>query len=273
MQDWLSLAIGNSRLHWAWFQGDDLRQTWDTPHFDAATIQWLILSRFNFGRHPELLPKGINLPTWTTPPDLWIASVVPQQTQFWQQYMQAKTLTLKDIPLKNTYPSLGLDRALALWGAIQLDGGPVLVIDGGTALTLTAADGSKALLGGAIFPGVRSLFQTLKQSTAALPLLENPASGLPDRWSCNTLDAIQSGVIYMLTAGLQDYIDDWRTRYPQAPIVLTGGDAVLIQQWLKLRGGEAGSKVVHVAPDLLFAGVKAIVQPHYHPDFRPRGKN
>jgi type III pantothenate kinase len=265
MQDWLSLAIGNSRLHWAWFQGNDLRQTWDTSHFDAATIQWLILSRFNFSRHPELLPKGIVLPNWSAPPDLWIASVVPQQMPFWQQYMQAKTLSLKDIPLKNTYPTLGLDRALALWGAIQPDGGPVLVIDGGTALTLTAADKSNALLGGAIFPGVRSLFQTLKQSTAALPLLENLPTRLPDRWSRNMPESMQSGVLYMLTAGLQDFIDDWQTRYPQAPIVLTGGDATLIHQWLKLRGCEAGNRAVRVAPDLLFDGVKAIVRQHYRP--------
>jgi type III pantothenate kinase len=265
MQDWLSLAIGNSRLHWAWFQGDELRLTWDTAHFDAATIQWLILSQFNF-KAQKL--ATVPLPRWPHPPDLWIASVVPAQTPFWQQYRHSHTLTLADIPLQlqgqpiaPAYPTLGLDRALALWGAIQTHGSPVLVIDGGTALTLTGADADKSLVGGAIFPGVRSLFQTLKQSTAALPFLES-AAPMPDRWGTNTPDAIQSGVVHMLTAGLESFINDWQQRYPDSPIVLTGGDAALLQSWLSAHAPATLTRIA-IDPHLLFAGIGAVLSPHY----------
>jgi type III pantothenate kinase len=272
--DWLSLAIGNSRLHWAWFQGERLHLTWDTPHFDAATIQWLILRQFNFDRALNLdrdqLPAQ-PLPRWQQPPALWIASVVPQQTPYWQQYLQSQTLTLADVPLQfqgqpihKTYPTLGLDRALTLWGALQMAVGPVLVIDAGTALTLTGADGQKCFVGGAILPGVRSLFQTLKQSTAALPQLDpsHHTITLSDRWATNTPNAIQSGIIHMLVAGLQSFIQDWQQRYPDSPIMITGGDAGLINGWLS---AHAPATVAQMQMDrqLLFSGIKAAVRPNY----------
>ena len=83
--DWLGLSIGNSRLHWAWFSGDVLQASWDTPHLDAFGIQHLIINQFNFHRC-QLIDASITLPQWEGMPDLWIISVDPHQTQFWQQY-------------------------------------------------------------------------------------------------------------------------------------------------------------------------------------------
>ncbi len=270
-QDWLGLAIGNSRLHWAWFQGERLRLTWDTPHFDAATIQWLILRQFNFDRSLNLdrdqLPTQ-PLPRWQQPPALWIASVVPPQTPYWQQYRQSRTLTLADVPLQfqgqpihKTYPTLGLDRALTLWGALQTTPGPALVIDAGTALTITGADQQQCFGGGAIMPGVRSLFQTLKQSTANLPLLDpsQHTNTLGDRWATNTPNAIQSGIIHMLVAGLQSFIQDWQQRYPNSLILITGGDAALISAWLSAHA-PATMAQMQTHPQLIFSGIEAVVR-------------
>ncbi len=251
--DRLALAIGNSRLHWAWFQSDRIQTTWDTPHYDAATVAQMLAAGLPFADLPLGLP-------------LTIASVVPAQTQLWQQYPGAQVLQLADIPLGNVYPTLGIDRALALWGAIQTHGAPVLVVDGGTALTFTGADGDRNLVGGAILPGMRSMFQTLARSTAALPSVDFPQT-LPDRWATNTADAIRSGIMHMLTAGVREFIADWLERYPDSPIVFTGGDG----GWLcdRLRGSGSGGSGMPTptglsigqiigAPQLIFVGMQAV---------------
>ncbi|MCY7390702.1 MAG: type III pantothenate kinase, partial [Leptolyngbyaceae cyanobacterium CAN_BIN12] len=111
---WTALVIGNSRLHWAEFSGDRLQKTWHTPHVNQDQTQL---------QH-----------------ELWIASVVPSQNHFWQAHPRTHFISLEQVPLQGMYSTFGIDRALALWGAIQTVGGPVLVIDAGTALTFTGAN-------------------------------------------------------------------------------------------------------------------------------------
>jgi type III pantothenate kinase len=264
IQDWLILSIGNSRLHWAWFQDDRLLASWDTQHLDGTTIQWLVLSQFNFQKC-KLLPAHVTLPRWTTTPDLWIASVVPQQMLSWQQYLTVRPLKLDQIPLAGKYKTLGIDRALSLWGALTHHNGPALVIDGGTALTLTAADSRKTLIGGAILPGLQTQFKALKQSTAALPHLDAKSS-LPDRWATTTAEAIQSGILHTVLAGLEDFILDWLQREPNSRILFTGGDGEWLYQQLEERLSPhllPGKPNISVDRNLLFLGAKAILWPNY----------
>jgi type III pantothenate kinase len=264
VSDWLALAIGNSRLHWAWFRADRLQTTWDTPHFDAATIKQMMANGLQFS------PEVTDRPQWRSDIPLTIASVVPAQTQLWQAYPHANVLQLADVTLGNVYPTLGIDRALALWGAIVTYGAPVLVIDGGTALTLTGADGDRNLVGGAILPGIRSLFLSLNRSTAALPEV-SLGEHLPDRWALNTDDAIRSGIVYTVTAGLTEFMADWWGRYPGCPIVFTGGDGEMLVDWCResWAGGSGeptptGSSYMGQrigVPSLIFLGMQAVLRP------------
>jgi len=66
------------------------------------------------------------------------------QTALWQTYPDVHVITLNQVP--PVYPTLGIDRALALWGAGETWGWPMLVIDAGTALTLTGADADHCLV-------------------------------------------------------------------------------------------------------------------------------
>jgi type III pantothenate kinase len=261
-QDWLILSIGNSRLHWAWFQNDRLAASWDSPHLDSTKIQWLVLSQFNF-KGCKLLPPGIDLPRWTQAPDLWIASVVPQQMMSWQQYLTVRSLTLDQVPLGGKYKTLGIDRALALWGAVTQYPGPALIIDGGTALTLTAANGAKTLVGGAILPGLQTQFRSLKQTTAALPELDHLGK-LPDRWATNTPDAIQSGILHTVIAGLERFIQDWLIQQPSSTIVFTGGDGPWLHHYLNVRlSSSLLPNAMVYDRNLIFLGAKAILWPNY----------
>jgi len=236
-QTWLALAIGNSRSHWAEFQGDQLVKHWDTPHLSVD----------------EPIQLSSQAPT-----ELWIASVVPSQSDRWRTYPHSRFITLKDIPLVGMYPTFGVDRALALWGAIQTVGAPVLVIDAGTALTFTGADADRRLVGGAIVPGLRLQLQSLSQGTAALPevLVANADTNLPMRWATETKDAIASGVFHTLLAGIQSFIADWQRQYPASPVVLTGGDSDRFAAALRSVAPEL-SPFLNVQPTLIFAGIQA----------------
>ncbi|PZV17294.1 MAG: pantothenate kinase [Leptolyngbya sp.] len=233
---WTALVIGNSRLHWAEFSGDLLQKTWDTPHVNQ--------------NQPQLQHE------------LWIASVVPSQNQFWQAHPRAHFISLEQVPLQGLYPTLGIDRALALWGAIQTLGSPVLVIDAGTALTFTGAN-RDLLIGGAILPGLTLQFQSLNQGTAALPDLHSsfairPSSFFP-RWALTTEAAIASGILHTVLAGLHSFIHDWRQTYPTSAVVLTGGDGDRLYAYLQSLHPDVASSV-EVNPQLAFRGIQAIQQ-------------
>ncbi len=206
---WLALIIGNSRLHWGLFTGKTLTQAWDTNYLSTPSP-----------------------PLPLSPSPLFIASVVPSQTELWQNYPNVNFITLKEIPLNNLYPTLGIDRALSLLGAGETWGFPVLVIDGGTALTFTGADNHRNLIGGAILPGLGLQFSTLTNKTGQLPNVELPQQ-LPKRYALNTSEAIQSGIIYTILAGIKDFIAAWLQDFPESNIVITGGDRTLLFNHLK----------------------------------------
>ncbi len=272
---WLALAIGNSRLHWAAFTddravrppGQSLVQVWHTPHL--APNAGGIPANFNFSTassFPEaegFLRGGVEpavrdiLAQLPPQPSLYIASVVPQQSQLWAAYPQAHFLNLGHIPLGGMYASFGIDRALTLWGAIDLFSAPVLVIDAGTALTFTAVDRQHHLLGGAILPGLRVQLQALGQSTAALPEVSAlDLTFLPQRWAKDTTGAIASGVIYTLLASLQNFIQDWRHQFPDRPVVITGGDGDRLYAGLQQMDPTIG---ISLNAHLIFQGIQALV--------------
>jgi type III pantothenate kinase len=227
---WLGLMIGNSHLHWAYFEQDILIKTWQTNHHSITDF----LS---------------NIP-------LYLASVVPKQTELFLDYPNLKLLKLTDIPIKNLYPTLGIDRALAVLGSGENYGFPSLVIDGGTALTLTGVNQNKELIGGAILPGLGLQFQSLAIKTAALPRLNLPKT-LPTRWAMNTQDAIASGIIYTLLTGIMGFIEDWLKQFPDSKIIFTGGDGEKLLGYLNELYPEL-TKSFKFDPNLIFWGMRSL---------------
>ncbi|MBW4495093.1 MAG: pantothenate kinase [Oscillatoria princeps RMCB-10] len=256
---WLALTVGNTRLHWARFTGSTLEASWDTPHLPAAAAQKLIGTQFDakvwseVGEVPALPANAAHSP----PTAMWIASVVPEQLQLWLSWAGARAITLDRVPLRGVYPTLGIDRALAVWGAGTQLGWPVLVIDAGTALTFTGANGNLQLVGGAILPGLRLQLMSLAQKTAALPAVEL-AGELPPRWAADTPNAIASGVIYTALAGVRDFIENWWQEFPESAVALTGGDSTALHTYLQTLCPEIAAKVT-ADPHLIFWGMRSIV--------------
>lgn len=223
MTDWLALVIGNTRWHWAWFDGAKLKQVWHTPHLtslDPGVPKPTLRSILTDWAPPPLL----NLPLESM--GLWATTVVPSQTHHLQQIPTVRWID--QFFLEGCYPTMGLDRVITLAGAGYRYDWPVLIIDAGTALTFTAGAARK-FLGGAILLGLRSHFTALHEYTAALPLA-HPSLQLPPRWAKDTVSALQSGVIYTTLASVHQFIQDWQQQYPTTTVIFTGGDGEYLHQ-------------------------------------------
>ena len=265
MEAWLGLEIGNSRLHWGWFEGENLQTTWDTPHLSRSIEQQLAQCK-TFADLPQEILSPLRSNTSCLSPlasrllPIYIASVVPSQTVLWQAYPEAHVISLDQIALLRIYPTLGIDRALAVLGAGETFGFPVLVIDAGTALTFTGADGDRCLVGGAILPGLSLQLQSLGQKTANLPsIAASEILSLPERWAMNTPEAIQSGVIYTLIASIRDFIMAWWKQFPDSQICFKGGDGNLLLEYLRSLYPEFTTKIVY-EPNLTFWGMRSSLQ-------------
>ena len=290
---WLALIIGNTRLHWGYFYQESLVGSWHTPHLTEAIAAHLSQSRFQAtawqSNSPHITP---HIYAWTDQitcskmadfpespvllRDLWIASAVPDQAQLWKAQGNAVTIVMRShIPITKLYDTLGIDRAITLLGAGTTTGWPCLVIDGGTALTFTAAKANNPdrgeFYGGAILPGLRLQREALSQKTSVLAdfvkqgqpeassSLKEEAEQRPERWAMDSIGAIASGLHYSLTATLLDYLQDWWQHFPQGNVLMTGGDATLLHQLLQQRTPEIASRV-QVNSELMFYGMQAYRQ-------------
>lgn len=234
---WLGLTIGNSRLHWARFIGETLHEAWDTEFLAGR-------------RETPSLQDEQSVP-------LYLASVVPTQTALWQDYPDVRVITLEQIPLRGLYPTLGIDRALAVLGAGETYGYPCLVIDAGTALTFTGVDENRCLVGGAILPGLKLQLESLSKRTAALPQVQLP-SELPTRWAKSTPEAIESGIVYTVLSGVRDFIEAWWHSFPGSRVVVTGGDRAILLNYLQSQSPDIAAGVIGDR-HLIFWGMRKIV--------------
>ncbi len=89
---------------------------------------------------------------------------------------------------------LGCDRVTDAVAAVRHYGAPVMVIDMGTATTMSVIDSPNAFLGGMIIPGVKISVEALACNTSQLPhiALEKPEKVIGK----NTVAGMQSGLIY-----------------------------------------------------------------------------
>jgi type III pantothenate kinase len=261
----IALAIGNSRYHWAWFIDAQLQSSWDTSYLTPARIAQLVaapsLEQDDFAI--SLLPIELQAIIKQSPRSfnqipLYLLSVVPLQTSVWQNSRQIRLITLADVPLHDLYPTLGIDRAVAFYGAGETYGYPVLVIDSGTALTITGVDDQRHLVGGAIMPGLQLQLNSLVMGTAALPTIELPQK-LPPRWSQTTAAAIASGIVHTINAGIRDFILDWHQLFPHSKIILTGGDHQILSEYLRPSLPPHLTDLVLCDRHLLMRGIEQII--------------
>jgi type III pantothenate kinase len=99
---------------------------------------------------------------------------------------------------------LGSDRVADAVGAIDLYPTPLILIDMGTATTVSVIDREKNFLGGLIIPGLRVSLESLASRTSQLPTISlTPAKKVI---GTNTVDCMKSGILYGTASSMDGII-------------------------------------------------------------------
>ena len=139
------------------------------------------------------------------------------------------------INFKNLYKTphtLGKDR-IALVAAAQeefLDEN-VLIIDTGTCITFDFKSNKGVYLGGSISLGLEMRFKALNHFTANLPLVGVMPFG--DFIGDSTESSILSGVINGVRNEVDGVINQYKQRYENLKVIITGGDQLFFAECLK----------------------------------------
>lgn len=139
------------------------------------------------------------------------------------------------VPFKNSYATpqtLGVDRIAVVTSAFYNNPqGNTLVIDAGTCVTFDMLNDYGEYLGGAISPGLTMRYRALQQQTLKLPLLK-PLEFI-DFIGNSTETSIHSGVINGMCQEIDGVIEQYRSRFSDLTVILTGGDAHFLSKRLK----------------------------------------
>ena len=123
--------------------------------------------------------------------------------------------------------SVGSDMIVNSVGALNEHEPPIIIIEMGTATTMSVIDKDGRYIGGAILPGLRVSMDTMSSSTARLPRisLDTPKKVIGK----NTIDCMRSGIIYGNAAMIDGMLTRIETELGQsATIIATGGIAKVI---------------------------------------------
>jgi type III pantothenate kinase len=122
---------------------------------------------------------------------------------------------------------VGADLVVGAVAAIRYYGAPAIIIDMGTATTVTVVDEKKNFIGGAIYPGVALALESLESGTAQLPHIRISA---PKKViNMDTTESMQAGVVYGNAGAMDALIDRMEAELGvPAVIIASGGLAPMI---------------------------------------------
>lgn len=227
----LVFDIGNTNIVLGAYDGKELRHHWrvSTDRLKTGDEYGMLLNNlFNFA---GLTMKDFNA--------VIISSVVPPLVvpivKMCQRYFGVEPLVVgpgikTGICIKYENPrEVGADRIVNAVAALDKFGGPLIIIDFGTATTFCAIAENGDYLGGAIAPGIGISTEALFQRAAKLPRIElvKPKSVI-----CrNTITSMQSGIIFGFTGQVDEIVRRMKAELKcDARVVATGGLANLIAQ-------------------------------------------
>ena len=248
----LAIDAGNTNIVFAVHDGERIRGQWRASTSDARTadehLVWLSNLMAFDGLDPADIERAI------------LSTVVPQARMgietLCRRFFGCEAMVVGDpgvrLPLEVLLerPSeVGADRLVNAVAAHTTYGGPLIVVDFGTATTLDIVDGDGNYAGGVIAPGINLSMRALHMAAAQLPnvAVERPASVIGK----STVGAMQSGVFWGYVALVEGLVARVRTEFG-APmkIIATGGLAPVFR---------AGTDLIeHEDPDLTIRGLVEI---------------
>jgi len=156
---------------------------------------------------------------------------------------------------------VGADRLLNAMAAHQSYGGPLIVVDFGTATTFDVVDQDGAYVGGAIAPGINLSVEALHQAAARLPRIGigRPQSVI----GRSTIPAMRSGIYWGYVGLVEGMIARIEAEFGQRmKTVATGGLAPLI--------AEGTPRIERTDSDLTLEGLRLLSRRNAAPHLRHR---
>ncbi|GAA3488035.1 type III pantothenate kinase [Streptomyces sp. NPDC087440] len=252
----LTIDVGNTHTVLGLFDGEEIVEHWRISTDPRRTADELaVLLQGLMGMHPMLgneLGDGIEgIAICATVP-----SVLHELREVTRRYYGDVPAILVEPGVKTGVPILmdnpkevGADRIVNAVAAVELYGGPAVVVDFGTATTFDAVSAKGEYVGGVIAPGIEISVDALGVKGAQLRKIElaRPRSVIGK----NTVEAMQSGIVYGFAGQVDGVVARMaRELSPQDPddvtVIATGGLAPIIlgeatavdehEPWLTLIG-------------------------------------
>lgn len=225
----LALDVGNTHMVAGIFREEELLVSWRIATDAEKTEDEYGVILLNLLATAKLAPEEVEA--------VVIASVVPPLLpvleKLARKYFGSEPLILgpgvkTGMPIKYENPrEVGADRIANAVAAYNKYGGPVIVVDFGTATTFCAISAGGEYLGGAIAPGIETATEALFRRAAKLPRIELVKP--PRVIGRNTVASMQAGVIFGFAGQVDAIVRRMKRELPGVrKVVATGGLANLI---------------------------------------------
>ena len=225
----LTIDIGNTSIKLGVFEDENLKASWHiATDIDRMADEYAVVLL-------ELLKQqGI---AHDAVKKVAMCSVVPPLTATFEELLlkyfgifplvvEAGVKTGVCIRMDNP-GEVGADRIVNAAAAHNLYGGPIIIVDMGTATTFDAVSTEGDYLGGAIAPGMVIAIETLSEKAAMLPRVEltKPEKAI----GSNTISAMQSGILFGYVGLVEGLVERIKKELDEkSKVVATGGHAELI---------------------------------------------
>lgn len=215
----LAIDIGNSTVACAFFGGGALFGSGAEPlRIESISTEIALAACDHAAVLREFFERfGIEKKTACA----MVSSVVPRLTEpclyVLEEFCEKKPLLIESglynhlrikIP-ESRARQIGTDIVCNTEEAYSRFNSPCIVVDFGTALTFTAIDSGGVLLGTAIAPGLACAAQSLANKAAQLFLV--PIEAPPTPLGRNTVEAMQSGLVYGWASLAQSLVERFKT--------------------------------------------------------------
>ncbi|MBA0053084.1 type III pantothenate kinase [Streptomyces sp. AJS327] len=233
----LTIDVGNTQTVLGLFDGQEVVEHWRISTDPRRTADELaVLLQGLMGMHPllgeELGDSVEGIAICSTVP-----SVLHELREVTRRYYGDIPAVLVEPGVKTGVPILvdnpkevGADRIINALGAIELYGGPCVVVDFGTATTFDAVSARGEYVGGVIAPGIEISVDALGMRGAQLRKIElaRPRSVIGK----NTVEAMQSGILYGFAGQVDGVVNRMATELADDPddvtVIATGGLAPMV---------------------------------------------
>ena len=248
----LAIDSGNTNIVFAVYDGDERRGEWRSSADPSRTADEYAVWLTQLMALEGLTRDGVS--------DAIIANVVPAAAYslraLCRDYFTSEPLVVGEPGVELGVEALvdhpeevGADRLVNTVGAYQRHGGPLIVIDFGTATTFDIIDDEGNYYGGVIAPGINLSLEALHVAAAKLPRI---AVKKPERVIGKaTVPAMQSGVFWGYIGLIENIVRRVAEEYgADMKVVATGGLAPLF--------AEATEAIDHLDPELTMRGLLEI---------------